>query len=1212
MSLFKSQEESYLKSHTDSFVHLHLHTQYSLLDGAIRVKDLVQKAAELEMPAVAQTDHGNMFGAIDFYQSAWKSGVKPILGSEIYFTPGSRFDRRPPKSSKVLDSQDEVEGRHQIHHLVLLCKNRKGYENLCQLISKAYLEGFYYKPRTDLEILKQYSEGLVATTACLKGEVGYNFFTDQDDRAQSAILKLREIYKDDFYLEMQENGLAEQALVNKKVLEFSKEHGIPTVATNDCHYLEREDSAAQEVLLCIQTGKTFNDEKRMKLTTNEFFFKSAAEMREAFHYNQEACDNTLRIADKCNLNLRWTDDQGRQIYHLPDFEIETKETSEEYFARLSREGLEERFKGPHFKEIIEGENWEEEKKVYYKRLEDEVEMIGQMGFAGYFLIVSDFIMWSKENGIPVGPGRGSGAGSLVAYALQITNINPIPYNLLFERFINPERISMPDFDVDFCQHRRQEVIQYVTEKYGQERVGQIITFGKLQPKACIRDVSRVFSLPYSEADMLAKLIPDELKMTLDKALEMEPKLRELEESDPKVRQIIKISKRLEGLLRHASIHAAGVIITSKPLVHYCPLFKGREGEQVVQFDKDFSELIGLVKFDFLGLKTLTVIDNAVKFVRQNHDPDFDIESIDMNDSQVYDFISAGKTIGVFQLESSGMIDLCKRLQPSCLEDVTAINALYRPGPLDSGMVDDFIEIKHGRKDMTFMFPELEPILNDTYGVIVYQEQVMNIARAIAGYSLGQADMLRRAMGKKKEEVMLEHKKIFMEGAGEKGFDVKKAEELFDLMSMFAAYGFNKSHAVAYAVIAYQTAFLKKYYAPEFFASLLSTEMNNTDKVTQYINDANEFKIDVLPPDVNESIWLFNVVNGNIRFGMGAIKNVGEGAVEAIIKERQENGNYTSFLDYLERVDLKSVNRRVTESLIKVGAFDQIEEMNRKTLLENLELFLSHAAKVQEEKLLGQVNLFAMDDTTDSSGRDRLEIEHVDDFDQKEKLGYEAELMGIYVSGHPLDSFQDIIRQLASMEIAQVQEMTGGRPDRKGKIERDVVLAGMFTEKKSLLTKKGDKMAFATLEDLSGKIECIIFPKTYAEYEHLVMGDEPVVLHGKVNLAETPKKFFPNKISKMSDQAEERVTGVRVNIDTKNVGERELNKFKQILLSYRGSVPLHIVFESHLGRARMPLGENFLVNPTPQMAAKINDILKGNSVKFIVDGRLEDGQAAQIN
>lgn len=1180
----------------DSFVHLHLHTQYSLLDGAIRLKDLIAKAQEWNIPAIAQTDHGNMFGAIDFYTRCKDAGIKPILGSEVYFTPGSRFDRNSLKKNKTASSQDEEESSRQIHHLILLCKNNKGYENLCKLLSKAYLEGFYYKPRTDIELLAEHSEGLICTTACLKGEVGYNFFTGQDKKAISAIKKLHKVFGDDFYLEIQENGLEEQKIVNDKVVAYAKEFDMQVVATNDCHYMTQEDATAQEVLLCVQTGKTFADEKRMRMSSSEFYFKSPEKMRESFSYYPEACDNTLKIADKCNVELKWTDDAGNQIYHLPDFPIPTNESTEDYFRRVVAEGLEKRFKGPHFKKYLIKENWESELlPVYLARMKVEVDMIIQMGFPGYFLIVADFINWSQANGVPVGPGRGSGAGSIVAYGLFITNLDPIRYNLLFERFINPERISMPDFDVDFCQQGRGKVIEYVTKKYGEDRVGQIITFGKLQAKAVLRDVSRVFSLPYSEADVLSKLVPDELGISLDKAIELEPKISQWMESDPKINQIIKISKRLEGLLRHASIHAAGVIITSKPLVNYCPLFRGREGEKVVQFDKDFSEQIGLVKFDFLGLKTLTVIDYACKFIQRDHDKTFDIENIDLEDAEVYNFISRGETIGVFQLESSGMIDLCKRIMPGTLEDITAINALYRPGPLESGMVDDFIEIKHGRKDMVFPFPVLESVLKDTYGVIVYQEQVMNIARMIAGYSLGQADMLRRAMGKKKVSEMDRHREIFRTGAKKNGFDEKKAVDLFELMAKFAAYGFNKSHAVAYGLIAYQTAFLKYYYPAEFFAALLSTELNNLDKITAYINDCKNYNIEVLPPEINESIWSFNVIAKNIRFGMGAIKNVGNGAVIELIREREENGNFSSFIDFCERVNLKNINKRVIESLIKVGAFDSIERFNRKTLLDNMELVINYAQKKQREKEIGQVNLFDMmsEINGDESASGQLDIEETEELTEKEKLTFEYQLMGIYVSGHPLNSYANIIKQVASMTIAKAHEVPGD-----GK--RDMVIAGLVCERKNILTKKGDKMCFLNLEDLSSKIECIIFPRVYAEFENILAEDGPLVFMGQINLSESPRKFFPSRIQKLEKRVEDKVKGVRLKIDYDKMNTYRLKKLKETILMFKGTIPVHIIMNHDDGRARLPLGEGFLVNPSPIFSAKVNEIFDCNAVSFVVN------------
>jgi len=1202
------QKSSLAVSHPGSFVHLHLHTQYSLLDGAIRIQDLTAKAREFGVPAVAQTDHGNMFGCIDFYNQCKKAGIKPIIGSEVYYTPGTRHDRISPKKAKNLGSQDENESNYQIHHLILLCKNFQGYQNLCKLISAAYLEGFYYRPRIDMDLLRQYKDGLICTTACLKGEVGYNFFTGQDEKAIRAIERLRELFGEDFYLEIQSNGISEQEIANKKIIAYARANNVRLVATNDCHYMTAEDAMAQEVLMCIQTGKTLNDEARMKLTTNEFYYKSPEVMRKLFEDVPDACDATLEIADKCNVEFSWKDEKGKQIYHLPDYPIETGESLNDFFQRVSLEGLQERFQGPHFRNLVSLENWETElKPKYMARLQDEMRMIGDMGFIGYFLIVSDFIKWAKRQNIPVGPGRGSGAGSLVAYSLSITNIDPLPYNLLFERFINPERVSLPDFDVDFCQNRRGEVIDYVTKKYGTERVGQIITFGKLQAKAVLRDVSRVFALPYNEADIIAKLVPEELGITLSEAIEKEPKLKDLIEQDPKVRQIFNISKRLEGLLRHASIHAAGVIITNKPLVEYCPLFRGREGEQVIQFDKDFAESIGLVKFDFLGLKTLTVIEYATQFIRRDSEKAFDIDSIPLDDKKVYEFISEGDTIGVFQLESSGMIDLCRRIRPDNLEDITAINALYRPGPLGSGMVDDFIKRKHGDEPIQYTFPMLEPILKDTYGVIVYQEQVMNIARAVAGYSLGQADMLRRAMGKKKAEEMAKHQAIFKEGATKQGQDEQKAVALFELMSKFAEYGFNKSHAVAYALIAYQTAYLKCYHPAPFFAGLLSTELSNTDKVTQYIQDAVRHNVLVLPPDINESIWFFNVVGTNLRFGLGAIKNVGETAVAELVKVRTEGGPFKSFIDFCMRVDIRICGKRALESMILVGAFDSIEKRyNRKTLHENLELFMSYGQKRQDELALGQGNLFDFGaDSSEQLPSDganssvTLDVKEVADLDYQEKLNYEYQLLGIYVSGHPLDRYRGMMKEMCSMEIAKVHELSGND-------KREVVLAGLITGRKNILTKKGDRMGFSTLEDLSGKIECVIFPKTFAEFESVLAGDWPVAITGQVNLAETPRKFFPSKVKKIDEEASQRVTGVTVSVEMEDLGPQKLEKFRQVLLSYRGTVPLHVTLLHQGVQADVSLGQEYLINPTPQFAAMINELFERNAVQYRLGA--EEGEA----
>ena len=982
--------------------------------------------------------------------------------------------------------------------------------------------------------------------------------------------------------------------MNKKIIAYAKDHGLNLVATNDCHYMTKEDATAQEVLLCIQTGKTYSDENRMRMASQEFYFKTPEQMREAFAYCPEACDNTLKIADKCNVKFDWVDNEGNQIYHLPDFPIETGESADEYFERQAIEGLHERFNGPHFKQLKEENSWEQAiRPRYTERLSYEINMIKKMGFTGYFLVVSDFIRWAKKKSIPVGPGRGSGAGSLVAYSLNITNIDPLPYKLLFERFINPERISMPDFDVDFCQNGRAKVLDYVAKKYGEDNVGQIITFGKLQARAAIKDVSRVFGLTFSEADVLSKLIPEELGMTLEKAFEVEPRLREATEKDPKIHRIFTVAKRLEGLYRHAGIHAAGVVITNRPLVEHCPLFKGQKGEKIIQFDKDFAEQIGLIKFDFLGLKTLTVIDYASSLIRKNHRKDFDIESIDYNDTEVFNFIGRGQTAGVIQLESSGMIDLCQRIRPDSIEDITAINALYRPGPMGSGMHDEFVDIKHGRKEEKYIFGELKPILKDTYGIIVYQEQVMRIAQEVAGYTLGQADMLRKAMGKKKVEEMERHKGIFLEGAKRRGFDLKKAEHLYDLMAKFGEYGFNKSHAVAYSYIAYQTAFLKCYYRSEFFAALLSSELSNTDKVTIYINDAKSHGIRVLPPDVNESLWEFNVVEKNIRFGMGAIKNVGEGAVRTIIEEREKKGPFRGILDFCERVDLK-IGKRALESLIKVGAFDGCEKkINRKSMLDNVELIMSYGSKRQKERAVGQSSLFDFAGDIDEEEKAQLNLNLVPEYGDQEKLALEAELIGIYVSGHPLDQFSGIIRKLSSLSLSDLHKMEGNN-------KRQMTLAGIITSHKKILTRKGERMCFAHLEDLTGKIECIIFPKVFEEYESLIFSREPLAIRGQVNLSESPRKFFPDKIRRLKEEIEERVTGVKISVKMEELSENNLSQFKRVILGHRGSVPIRLFFEHKDGQARLPLGGSYLVNPTPLLAAKVNEVFNAtNAVEFVV-------------
>jgi len=857
------------------FTHLHVHTQYSLLDGAIRLPDLLAKCKELDMDSVAITDHGAMYGALEFFLKAKAKGIKPIVGCEFYIAPGHRTEKNPNAPTKA-------------YHLVLLAMDYTGYKNLMKLAGIAQFEGFYAKPRIDMEVLQEHNEGLICLSACLHGEVPWFAVHKGHDAAMKKAKEYQDIFGDRLYLELQENSIPEQTIVNESLKKIGSELGIKLVATNDCHYLNKKDAYAHEVLLCIQFGKTITDPKHFSFSSDTFYFKSADEMRESFKGCPEAISNTQEIADRCNLEINLDD------YHFPEFPVPEGETLETMFVNACREGLKERFAAMRdtgtFSRKIE--------EQYNERLEFEIDIINSMGFPGYFLIVADFINWAIDQQIPVGPGRGSGAGSLAAYAMRITNIDPIPYGLIFERFLNPERVSMPDFDVDFCQDRRGEVIDYVRQKYGgAPHVAQIITFGSMKAKGAIRDVGRALDIPFGDVDKIAKLIPDALKMTIDKALNEEPRLVDAVNKDPRMAELIEIAQTLEGLARHTSTHAAGVVVSPKPMVEYLPTCKGKDGETLTQYDMKHTEMTGLIKFDFLGLKTLTVIDNTLKHIKADIGTDLDISAIPMDDLKTYKLLCEGDALGVFQLESSGMRELLVKMAPEQFSDLIALVALYRPGPLDSGMVDDFVETKHGRATAHYPLPELEPILKETYGVIVYQEQVMKISSVLAGYSLGDADILRRAMGKKIVEVMDEEKVKFMAGAKKKEIDLKKAEYVFDLMAKFAGYGFNKSHSAAYALISYQTAYLKAHYPSQFMAALLSCDMNNTDKIVLYINECREHDIEVLPPDINESLIDFSVHDDRIRFGMAAVKNVGKSTNWQVRRMIKVDSGYHTMTDH---------------------------------------------------------------------------------------------------------------------------------------------------------------------------------------------------------------------------------------------------------------------------------------------------------------------------
>jgi DNA polymerase-3 subunit alpha len=1159
--------------HHANFVHLHLHTQYSLLDGAIRIKDLTERAKEYRMPAMAITDHGNMFGALEFYSQANAAGVKPIIGCEVYVASGSRHDKSGAASSS------DASG-----HLVLLCKNRTGYRNLCRMISTAYQEGFYYKPRIDWNLLSEHNEGLIALTACLGGEIPSLITQGRMDHARLRAEEMSGVFDNNrLYLELQENFLSEQETANKGLIEIGKELGLPLVATNDCHYLTREDAFAHEVLLCIQTGKTLDDPNRMRFANEEFYVKTPDEMAELFKHVPEALSNTVEIAGRCNLEL----DISGKNYHFPALDLGEGQTPGQALEQQSLEGLEQRIANIR---KLRPEFSAEDVESYQARLKEELEIINQMGFPDYFLIVADFINWAKDHNIPVGPGRGSAAGSLVAYALKITDIDPIPYHLLFERFLNPERISMPDIDVDFCINGREDVINYVRDKYGNEKVAQIITFGSMLARAVIRDVGRGMGMPYGEVDTIAKLIPNPTgkKVTLRDALKQEPRLRELVEKDGRVKKLFDVALALEGLTRHASTHAAGVVVTPEPLTQYLPLYVDPKSHgQVTQFDMGFVEKIGLVKFDFLGLKTLTVIDNAVRLIRAGKTPDFDLNLIPNDDEKTFQLLSRGETTGVFQLESSGMKEYLIKLKPSCFEDMIAMVALYRPGPLGSGMVDSFIKRKHGVEDFNYDFPQLEPILKDTYGVIVYQEQVMQIAQVLGNYSLGGADLLRRAMGKKKPEEMAKQKKIFLDGAKENKLETKKAESVFDQMEKFAEYGFNKSHSAAYAFIAYQTAYLKAHYPVEFMAALLTEDMENTEKVIKNINEIRNMEIAILPPDINESSRDFTVHEKDIRFGLGAVKGVGGGAVEAIVEAREE-GAFESLHNFCERVDLRRVNKRVVEALVKCGAFDSLEK-KRSQFMAALEEAMEYGQKLQREKESGQESLFGTDQIVTQSGHAYGQLPDLEEWPENVLLTNEKEAIGFYITGHPLARHSDAIKRFSTCDTAGLSE----RADKE-----EVSVCGIVTGVKLLNTRKGDRMAFVTLEDLSGFVEMVVFPETYTQCAELLSSEEPLLVKGAVDVGEDACKILVNDVLALKDVQARMTSLVHFRLTTPGLDDRQLRSLKEIMTRYRGECEafIHLVVPNR-SETVISLPEGLRIQASDEMMDDVEKLFGYNVVTF---------------
>ncbi|MCK9275064.1 MAG: DNA polymerase III subunit alpha [Syntrophales bacterium] len=1145
--------------HSD-FVHLHVHTQYSLLDGAIRLDDLFKKAKEYRMPAVAMTDHGNMFGAVDFYQKAHACGIKPIIGCELYVALKDRFD----KSS--------TESGDNFRHLVVLAKNETGYKNLMKLTSAGFLEGFYYKPRVDKKLLSENSEGLIATSACLNGEVAHLILSKKPKEAERAAAELREIFGvDNFFLELMENGLAEQKTANAELLKLSKKMSIPPVATNDCHYLNREDAEAHEILLCIQTGKTVDDTARMRFQSDEFFFKSPQEMINNFNYCPESVENTLIIAERCNLFLDFN-----QVY-LPHFELESGVTADDYLKKLAREGLERLFPS-----IASGAD-EKVREAYRHRLESELEIIKSMGFPGYFLIVQDFINYAKKNNIPVGPGRGSAAGSLVACALGITSIDPIRYGLFFERFLNPDRMSMPDIDTDFCIEGRDDIIRYVTEKYGSDKVCQIITFGKMQAKGVVRDVGRALNIPYGEVDRIAKLIPNTLNISLDEAVKREPRLSEEIKSNPAVHKLISLSKSLEGLNRHASTHAAGVVISDVPLVERVPLFKGAKNDDVVtQYSMNDLQSAGLTKFDFLGLKTLTVIKNTIRFIEQGKGIKILLETIPLDDPETYSLLSSGHTDGVFQLESSGMKDILLSMKPDCIEDLIALIALYRPGPMS--MVPDFIARKQGKQKIVYETSELETILKETYGVILYQEQVMQIASLIGNYTLAEADNLRRVMSKKKVSDMEREKPKFLAGAKKNKIPEIKSKKIWEQMETFAEYGFNKSHSTAYAVISFHTAYLKAHYPVEFMASLLTSEKNNRDNIIKYISECRDMGINVLPPDINESFKDFSVTaDGNIRFGLAAVKNVGEGAVDSIIESRTEK--FSSFQDFCSRLDLRKVNKKVLESLIKCGIFDSLEA-NRNRLMSGYETIVDFAQKFQREKMSGQISLF---DTHSSLETEPL-LADAPEWDRDQMLSYEKEMLGFYVTGHPLLKYADTIKILSTANSETLSSLSDGS---------SVCLCGVTSNIREISTRKKETMAYATLDDMKGLFTVIIFPDLYRNAYDCIHGDQPLFIKGKIDAGEEEAKVIAEEISAIDEVSVNPFSSVHFTIDLESNGEIALKDLKGMLELHKGTSPayLHLLSNSH-SEIIIYLGDKYRVEITETIKTEAERLLGAGSTLFL--------------
>ncbi len=1168
------------------FTHLHVHTEYSLLDGAARIKDLVVRAKELGMESLAITDHGVMFGVIDFYKECKKQGIKPIIGCEVYTAPRTMRDKEVEKD------------KHQ-GHLILLAKNQVGYKNLIKIVSEAFTEGFYYKPRVDKELLRNYSEGIIALSACLIGDVQKSLLAGNYEGAKAHAQDFLNIFGEgNFFLELQDQGLKEEAAVLEDMKRLSRELNVPLVATNDVHYVRREDAEAHDILLCIQTGATVNDEKRMRFSNDEFYLKSEEEMRKIFTYAPEAIDNTQLVADACNLEFTFGE------LHLPDFHVPEGKTPLSYLCELCHEGMKNRYNITR----DQADDSEENRKLF-DRLDYELKTIEGMGYVEYFLIVWDFINYAKSQDIMVGPGRGSAAGSIVAYTLRITDIDPIKYNLIFERFLNPERVSMPDIDIDFCYERRPEVIDYVIEKYGTDKVAQIVTFGTMKAKAAIRDVSRALNLPYSEADSIAKAVPFDLKMTIDMALEMNPELKARYDSEPIVAKVIDTARAIEGMPRHTSTHAAGVVISKKSINEYVPLHMMDKGV-ATQFTMTTIEELGLLKMDFLGLRNLTVIRDALEMIKANHGVDIDFSKMGYDDSQVFKLISAGNTCGVFQLESSGMTAFMKNLKPDCFEDIIAGISLYRPGPMDS--IGTYIENKKNPEKIEYLHESLKDILSVTYGCLVYQEQVMQIVRDLGGYSYGRSDLVRRAMGKKKADVMAQEEEFFVNGkldengeievpgCARNGIPENVAKEVFAQMTKFAEYAFNKSHAAAYGVLAYETAYLKTYYPVEFMAALMTSVMGDGPQIAKYIRNCQEMGIKVLPPSVVESQMKFSVSDGKIRFGLLGVKNVGEGPIKAIIQMREEKGIPQDLIQFINRIDIKEVNKKALESLIKAGAFDDLNN-NRAQLLASYESLLESAQNNQKKTIQGQISLFdSPGDEEAVLGASELQVglPDVENFKKDKLIALEKEMLGVYLTGHPLNEYENKIESLVTLtseDLTTSDSQQDGPPPIKDGTK--CVMAGIVLRKKTLITKSNKMMAFVNIEDLYGEVEVIVFPNIYEKYGALIEEDAVLAFKGYINFKEeeAPKLIADHIVDlKVAGGSGPEDSCVKIKIPASMNGNQAISGIKNILTRFTGSTPVIIYMEE--GNKKLKAPRELWVDPDPDLISRLEAYVGRENVK----------------